>query len=224
MPVQGSRFRQAVLEHHAHAVALLHLNCRPGTTTVVAPRVDGLERRDFSLHRLTQKMKYLSAAVQFVRQIRHVRRHHGRRMIAYDGVYRRRVGPVAPVRRVMPPILILARCLECTVRCAGAQRLAQPEQPCSERRRALKKSSSCAAHLGLLNFLVLQSAFFADKKLGTVSSFDTREINLVGKAGNASRLSRGGPALSFSGGTAQIRRTPEGASTRLLKNSRGRPK
>jgi hypothetical protein len=49
------------------------------------------------------------------------------------------------------------------------QRFAQPENPRSQHRRILKKSSPCAAHLGLLDFLVLQTACFAEE-MGIISA------------------------------------------------------
>ena len=77
MPVQGSRLRQAVLEDHTYAIALLHLDRRTGAASVVTPRVDGLERRDLSLHRFADKVENLYASIHFVRQVRHVRSEHG---------------------------------------------------------------------------------------------------------------------------------------------------
>src|SRR5438552_18085946 len=79
MPVRGSGLRQSILEDHAHAIALLHLNRRPGAASVVAPRVDGLERRDSLLHRLGYEAENFNATIHLVRQIRQIRRHHGQR-------------------------------------------------------------------------------------------------------------------------------------------------
>ncbi len=109
MPVQGSRFRQPVLEHHAHAIALLHLNRRPRAASVVPPRINRLERRNFSLHRLAHKVEDLHAPIHFVRQVCNVWRHHGQRMIAHDGACLSRMRPVTPVWGVVPSILIFAR-------------------------------------------------------------------------------------------------------------------
>src|SRR5260370_34784122 len=66
VPVQGSGLWQAIFEDDAHAVALLHLNRRPGTAPVVAPRVDRLEGGNLSLHWLGDETENFYAALLFV--------------------------------------------------------------------------------------------------------------------------------------------------------------
>src|SRR6266481_5207350 len=102
------------------------------------------------------------------------------------------------------------------------QRFAQPEQPRSQHRRILKKSSPCAAHFDLLDFLVLQPACSL-KRNGTYLAIHRVEIRLIGKAGRT-LARRGPPCSSVSGGTIQIRRTLGRAGANLLEKSWDRPK
>src|SRR6266403_1322979 len=62
------------------------------------------------------------------------------------------------------------------------------------------------------------------RKSRKTPAFHTSEMHLVGKTGRALRPPSGSSALSFSGGTAQIRRTLGRTDTKLLKKSGDRPK
>src|SRR5579863_2871510 len=57
VPVNGSGFGEAIFENNADAFALLDLDCWAWATSVVAPGVDGFERRDFALYRFSDEMK-----------------------------------------------------------------------------------------------------------------------------------------------------------------------
>jgi hypothetical protein len=85
--------------------------------------------------------------------------------------------------------------LEGILRRVGAQRLAQPEQPRSKHRRILKKSSPCAAHLDLLDFLVLPAACFAEEKWEL--SRHSIALNFVWLGSQAELSPVAGPACSW---------------------------
>src|SRR6516225_10762928 len=94
MPVQRSALGKRVIENDPYAIALRDLNGRPGATAVVAPDIDGLEWRDFSLQRLRFQAEHLHPVVHFERQIRNVRRDHG------HGFLRRRFWAASPTIRL----------------------------------------------------------------------------------------------------------------------------
>ncbi len=52
VPVHRRALGQAIFEFDSDAVALLHLNCGPWRTSVVAPDVERLPGNDFAFHRL----------------------------------------------------------------------------------------------------------------------------------------------------------------------------
>src|SRR5208283_1381884 len=76
VPVQGSAFRQCVFKHNANTVAARDLDGWAGTTAVVAPHVDGLERRDLPFERRGLEAKDLYAGVELKGQLRNIRSHH----------------------------------------------------------------------------------------------------------------------------------------------------
>src|SRR6266446_4392115 len=104
----------------------------------------------------------------------------------------------------------------------GRQHFRGSENSRSKHCRILKKSSSCTAHARLLEFSMLQTAIFADKSSELVRhSFRVHAI-LLGKQ-TSPRVARS-PCSQFSGGTAQIRRTPVDIGAELLRKSCGPPK
>src|SRR4029077_4188306 len=144
VPVNRSCFRQFVFKDNAHAVALLHLNGRPREAPVVAPCLDDLERRDFSLHGLRHQFEDFYVAIHFVRQVRQVRSDHGQE----------RIGPcwhyflllVAAIRTMVASLLGFSRRLRGIRRRASAHRLRQSKKTSAKKSRVLKKPSSRAAH------------------------------------------------------------------------------
>src|SRR6266566_627207 len=73
-------------------------------------------------------------------------------------------------------------------------------------------------------FLGAASRVLRGGKIEYFSAFHSECDPCGWESGQSSRASRGRPALSFSGGTAQIRRTPDGTGAKLLEKSCHRPK
>jgi len=85
VPVDRGRFRQAVLEDDADAVALVDLDRRTRRSPVVAPHVHRLERNDSPLHRLCRQVEHLHSVLEGMRQARQIRCHHQKRRLPPGG-------------------------------------------------------------------------------------------------------------------------------------------
>ena len=137
MPMNGRRFGKAILKDHANPIVLANLYRRPRAAAVISPRVNRLERRDFSFHHLRRQPEDFHRAVHLVGQVGYVGRNY--RWPRHIFIMRAARSSNAVLRSVL-----VRRCLSLRI-----ELRAQTENAGTERCRILKEFSSCTAHLCL---------------------------------------------------------------------------
>src|SRR5216683_6868552 len=206
VPVHRRCFGKVVIHNDANAIAPGNLNGWPRSAAVVTPKIDDSARDNFLLHWLGNEMEFLYIPVHAPRQVGDVRRldKNGRAVV---------------MDRPFLAFHIHSGHVPGHLHLLGGKYFRGSEKSRSQHCRILKKSSSCPAHACLLEFSILRTAIFADESLGLVrNSF---RMHSISPGEQPPRAWQGRPALSFSGGTAQIRRTPVDMGPELLRKSCG---
>src|SRR6516162_7719860 len=154
VPVNGGSFGQMILKDDPYVIALIRLNRRTRTASVVAPGVQGVERQNAALHGFRDQAEDLHAILDFIRKVWHIRCHDWK-----GNSWRRdlRRSSLLARRRLLAVLSVFhpghVRHLWFLLR---AEDFSRGQQSSSHSCRALKKPSS-----GFIHFPLLKSNLFS---------------------------------------------------------------